>query len=54
MREEDGLLTVLNVERHVVEKNGAVGVYSLQAFHLENLVARFALHLEDDAGILAA
>ena len=45
---------MLDVERHIVEQYRSVGIYSLQSFHFENLVARLALHLEDDAGVLAA
>ena len=53
MAEEHHLLALLHVEAHVVEEHGAVGVGGLESFHLENLVAGFAVHLEDDAGILA-
>ena len=53
MAEEYHLLALLNVETYVVEQDSAVLHGGLQVLNLQNLVARFALHLEDYAGILA-
>ena len=52
--EEHHFFTFLYVEAHIVEQNCSVGIDSFETFHLKNLVARFALHLEDDARIFAA
>ena len=51
---EDDLLPFLDVEVHVVEQYRAVGIDSLQVLHFKDLIARFALHAEDDAWVLAA
>ena len=50
--QEYGLLTFLDSEVHIVEQYGSVSIDSLQAFYLQNLCARLALHREDDARIL--
>ena len=52
MREEHGLLPLLDGEVHIVEEYGAIGIHGLQSFYLKNLCTRFALHLEDDTRIL--
>ena len=54
MAEEHHLLTFLDVEVHVVEEHRSVLVDGFQSLDLKNLVARLALHLEDDARIFAA
>ena len=54
MAEEDRFLAFLDVERHVVEQHRSVGIDRLQTLDFENLIARLALHREDDARILAA
>ena len=50
----DEVLVALDVEADVVEEDRAVGIDRLEVFDHEDLVARLALHLEDDARILAA
>ena len=54
MAEEHHLLTLLYVEVNVVEQYCSVIINSLKSFNLKNLVARLALHLEDDARIFTA
>ena len=51
--EENGFLSFFNIETDIVEEDGAVGVDSLQAFHLQNLVSGFAFHLEKDSRIFS-
>ena len=54
MTEEDDFLAFLNIEIDMVEEHRSVLIDGFQVLYLKNLVARLALHLEDDAGILAA
>ena len=51
--QEYHLVTLLYGEADIVKQDCSVLHGSLQAFHLQNLVTRFALHLEDNAGILS-
>ena len=51
--QEHHLLSLFDVEAHVVEEHCAVVVHGLQSFHFQNLVARLALHLEYDSRIFA-
>ena len=51
VREEYGLLSLLDGEVHVVEQYGTVAVNSLQSLYLQNLCARLTLHLEDDTWV---
>ena len=54
MREKYYLLPLLDIEVYVVEEYCSVLIASLQALNLQNLVARFTVHLEDDAWVLTA
>ena len=54
MAKEHYFLALFDVEVYVVEEYCTIIVNSLQALNLKNLVARLALHLEDDTRILAA
>ena len=50
--EENNLFALLHVEGQFVEEHGAIVGHGLQVVHLQNLVARLAIHLEDNAGVL--
>ena len=52
MTEEYDLFFLLNREVHVVEEHCAIISNGLKTLNFKNLIAWFALHLEDDAGIL--
>ena len=53
MPDEHHLLVFLDVEVEVVEEHRAVVGHGFQAFYLEDLVARVAVHLENDTRIFA-
>ena len=53
MAQEDGLLSFLDGEVHIVEEYSPVSIHSLQSFHFEDLCARLTFHREDDTGIFA-
>ena len=53
MTKEHHLLTFLDVEVNVIEEHCTVCVYRFQTIHFENLISRFAIHLENDARIFA-
>ena len=50
--EENNLFALLHVEGQFVEEHGAIVGHGLQVVHLQNLVARLTIHLEDNAGVL--
>ena len=51
--DEDDLFLLFDLEAHLVEEHGAVVGHGFEVLHFENLVAGFAIHLEDDARITA-
>ena len=51
--DEHHLFLLFDLEAHLVEEHGAVVGHGFEILYLENLVAGFAIHLEDDARIAA-
>ena len=51
--DEHHLFLLFDLEAHLVEEHGAVVGHGFEVLHFENLVAGFAIHLEDDARITA-
>ena len=52
MRQEDGLLTFLDIEAYIVEKHSSISIDSFEVLHFKYLVAWLTIHSEDDSRIL--
>ena len=49
--DEHHLFLLFDLETHLVEEHGSVVGHGFEVLHFEDLVAGFAVHLENDAGI---